>query len=54
MRFNKYLPTPEVLSAWFGRYGRHVRQLHLRHLDAGKGRCRPLLMGLRARAAMPN
>ncbi|KAL4432162.1 hypothetical protein ABPG77_005924 [Micractinium sp. CCAP 211/92] len=34
VRFNKYLPTPEVLSAWFGRYGRHVRQLHLRHLDA--------------------
>lgn len=34
VRFNKNLPTPEVLAAWFGRYGRHVRQLHLRHLDA--------------------
>lgn len=36
VRFNKNLPTPEVLAAWFGRYGRHVRQLHLRHLDAGR------------------
>ncbi|KAL4421410.1 hypothetical protein ABPG75_010701 [Micractinium tetrahymenae] len=34
VRFNKNLPTPQVLAAWFGRYGCHVRQLHLRHLDA--------------------
>ncbi|EFN56516.1 hypothetical protein CHLNCDRAFT_144122 [Chlorella variabilis] len=34
IRFNKQLPTPEAMDAWFQRYGRHVRQLHLRHLDA--------------------
>ena len=32
----KHLPTGEALAAWFGRYGRHTRCLHLRHLDAGK------------------
>jgi hypothetical protein len=38
VRFNKHLPTAEALSAWFSRYGRHVRQLHLRHLDAAAHR----------------
>ncbi|PSC73680.1 adenylate cyclase [Micractinium conductrix] len=34
VRFVKHLPTGEALAAWFGRYGRHTRCLHLRHLDA--------------------
>lgn len=38
VRFNKHLPTAEALAAWFSRYGRHVRQLHLRHLDAAAQR----------------
>lgn len=42
VRYNKSLPTPAALGAWFERYGRHVRRLHLRHLDAGAWRAEVL------------